>query len=196
MAQIYAVVSLLGGDAHDEVMAIWQLLERRFGLRGAQEAIFPHVTYFVGEGGDLPTLHECVAAAAEAEQPLSITLDGLGLFPLPAPVLFLRAVRSAALARLYGRVLDAARCAGTTIWPHYTPEMWVPHVTLALRDLHPSILPEVVDALRHCRLRMRTPLAELQIVRVRRPLSDSEYVGVFPLGQPGIHHEDAKTRRG
>jgi 2'-5' RNA ligase len=189
MAQIYAVVSLLGGDAYDEVMAIWQLLERRFGLRAAQEALHPHITYFVGEGGDLPTLRECVAAASSAEQPLPIRLDGVGLFPLPTPVLFLRAVHSAALARLYERVVDAAHGAGTTIWPHYTPAQWVPHVTLALRDLHPSAIPEVLDALRSRRLRMHTMLAELQIVRVRRPLSASEYVGVFPLGQPELHKE-------
>jgi 2'-5' RNA ligase len=182
MADVYAVVSPLGGEALDEVMAIWDLLDRRFGLRAAQEALYPHITFFVGEGGDLPLLRQCVAEAASRERPLPITLDGLGHFPLPTPVLFLRAVHSRALARLHADVLDAARCAGTSLWPHYAPATWIPHVTLALRDLRPDNVPGVFAALRGRRTHLRTVLGDLQLVRVRRPLADSEYVGVFPLG--------------
>jgi 2'-5' RNA ligase len=183
MAQVYAVVSLLEADAHDEVLAIWQLLERRFGVRAAQEALYPHITYFVGEGGNLAILRECLAGSAAALQPAGATLDGLGLFPGPQPVLFLRVVHDAAMRLLYSRAVDAARCAGVSLWPHYTPEVWVPHVTLALRDLHQRDLPAVFAALEGQRLRLHTPVRELRLVRVRRPLAESEYVGVFPLGR-------------
>lgn len=191
MAEIFAVVSLLSGDAHDEVLATWDALERRLGLRAAREALYPHITYFVGEGGDLATLCACVASEAAALPPITVALDGLGLFPGPSPVLFMRVVHGAALAHVYARVADAVRCAGTQIWPNYTVDTWVPHVTLALRDLRPADVPAAFDTLRGCRARLRAELRDLRLVRVRQPLSASEYVGVFPLegrGEAGPPH--------
>lgn len=182
MAEVFAVVSLLRGEAREAVMAMWELLERRFGLRAAQEASHPHITYIIGAGGDEATLARCVRVAAAATPPAPLTLDGCGVFPGAAPVLFLRVVHGAALAQVYDHALEAARCAATELWPNYERRRWVPHVTLALRDLRPETIPAALDALRERPLRLRTTLENLCVVRVRRPLADSQYVGVYPLG--------------
>ncbi|MFO7169959.1 MAG: 2'-5' RNA ligase family protein [Chloroflexota bacterium] len=180
--QVYAIVSLLRGEARAEVLAIWDLLERRFGMRAARDSIHPHITYIVGDGDDLATLADCTAEAAAATPPLAITLDGLGVFAGPSPVLFMRVVRDQALAATHDRIIEAARCAGLTPWPNYTPDTWVPHITLALRDLPAQALPDVLRALEGQRTRMRTTLVDLRLVRVMQPFSESFYIGTFPLG--------------
>jgi hypothetical protein len=91
-------------------------------------------------------------------------------------------VHDAAIERAFRHALEAARCAGTELWPNYTPATWVPHVTLALRDTRPEIVPAVLDALRERPVRLHDTVRDLCVVRVRRPPADSEYVGVYPLG--------------
>jgi 2'-5' RNA ligase len=182
VAEVFAVVSLLRGEARDAVLAVWELLERRFGLRAAQEASHPHLTYVIGAGGELPTLARCVGEAAAITPPAPIIIDGMGVFPGASPVLFLRVVRTRAVAQLYGHALEAARCAGTELWPNYEPARWAPHITLALRDMRPEHVPAALEALRERQTRLRAAAENLCVVQVRRPLADSEYVGVYPLG--------------
>jgi 2'-5' RNA ligase len=183
--QIYAVVSLLSGEARAEVRAIWELLEERFGARTAREATHPHITYVVGEMADADALAAQLAAEAALIAPLTVTIDGFGMFPGPPPVLFLRVVRDAALARVYERVMAAAQRAGLAPWPNYAPDAWVPHVTLAMQDLPPALAPQALAAIGRRLLRFQTPLGGLQIARVAESLAESIYLDAFPFGGSG-----------
>lgn len=182
-SDVYAVVSPLGGEARTEVLAIWDILETRFGVREARGAQHPHLTYLVGEGTDPQALAARLAATADATAPLTIVLDGLGMFPGPRPVLFMRVVRSAELLAAYERVASAGRSGGLTLWPHYTVQTWVPHVTLALRDLPPPDVPLILAELGRRRQRFLASIGDVRLVRVEQPLSASEYIGTFPLGR-------------
>ena len=183
--QIYAVVSLLGDEARAEATAIWDQLQEKYGAHAAREAIDPHVTYLVGETPAAEQFAACIAEEIAVTEPFSIQLDGYGMFPGPPPVLFLRIVRSAALSTLFERVTTAAERAGIRIWPNYTSQTWVPHCTLALRDLPLAALPTALDDLARRRLRVRTMVLELRLAVVRQPLSESAYITTFPLaGRP------------
>ncbi|HWQ14486.1 MAG TPA: 2'-5' RNA ligase family protein [Roseiflexaceae bacterium] len=195
--EVYAVVSPISGGAQAEALTMWELLERRYGVRAARAAIHPHMTYVVGEGGDPQALAERLDVAASAAAPLTVTIDGLGIFCGPSPVIFLRVIHDAVLAQLYARIVEAVRRAGLALWPHYAPGTWVPHVTLALRDVPPAALPAMLEDLGRRRSRFRTPIRDIRLVRVARPVSESVYIGAFPLGgeDEPREHEDAKVGR-
>jgi 2'-5' RNA ligase len=180
--EVYAVVSHLSGEAQAEALATWELLERRYGVRAARAAVHPHMTYVVGEGDDPQALSGQLAVIAAATPALTVTLDGMGMFSGPPPVIFLRVVHDAALARAYAQIVEAVRRAGLTLWPHYAPDAWVPHVTLALRDVPPPAVPAILSDLGRRRCRFRTPIDDIRLVRVAQPVSESVYIGAFPLG--------------
>lgn len=176
---IYGVSSQLTGQAYDEALAIWDELERRYGLRAAQAAVHPHVTYVVGACDQPHTLVECLSAAAARLAPFDVMIEGVDTFDGPAPVVFLRVVPSEPLARAYQVICQVMKQGGLEIWPLYSENQWTPHVTLALRDLPPKQLPEVLRFLAHRRWSLTTRLETIHLVRVVLPTH--EYVVSFPL---------------
>ncbi|HEU4753977.1 MAG TPA: 2'-5' RNA ligase family protein, partial [Armatimonadota bacterium] len=127
----YAVSSDLDSAAREQVLALWAGLERRFGLTRARAAIWPHVTYVVGQTNRPQELLKKVSEVAEEVSPFPVEIDGVGVFPGEWPVLFLRCAKSPALLRAYERLLQVT-AAVADVWPHYTPAYWTPHITLAL----------------------------------------------------------------
>ena len=181
----YAVSSDLTGDAYDAARAIWDDLERRYGLRAAKEAIHPHVTYVVGDGDRSDILAARVAAVAAATPPFEIELDGVGSFDGARPVVFMRVVKSPALVDTYEAMHAAARSVGLALWPLYAPQVWTPHVTLALKDTSPELLPMLLADLGARKIHFRARIATISLVEVVLP--EHTYIGTYPCaGVPSV----------
>lgn len=183
-APTYAIASILNGEAYAATIAIWDDLERRHGLRAARNALYPHITFVFGEcAGESVTLASELAAAAAAIAPLDVLIDGVGSFEGPSPVLFLRVLRDERLSNAHAVVAAAARRAGLLVREHYTPEAWVPHVTIGFRDVTPAQLPALRAELAARPTRYDGRLDSVSLVEVSQ--SGIRYSGTFPLGASG-----------
>jgi hypothetical protein len=176
----FAVSSDLTGAAYDTVSGLWDGLEREFGLRAARAAIHPHVTYCVGRRDDPSELLKKVGQNAEDIAPFPVELQGVGVFRGEAPVVFLRVRKDEVLLRAYRQILAAVLSAGLDPWPHYLPDAWVPHVTLALEDLENRHLPDILRWLGGRRTYLNSPLETLSVVHVVQP--EHACLATFPLG--------------
>lgn len=180
----YGICSDLTGEAHAAATALWDHLERRYGLAEARAAAHPHVSYLVGEvasgGSRVEALVTRVAAAASRLAPFAIEIGGVGVFDGPAPALYLRVVRSEPLLRTHAAILGATREAFTSIWPDYLQDAWTPHVTLALRELAPERLAPVRADLESRARPLRTRLETVDLVHVVFPRH--VYLGRCMLG--------------
>lgn len=165
----YGICSDLTGDASSNALAMWDLLERRHGLREVRAALRPHLSYLVGESSQSGALGAALARAAAAIGPVTVNIDGLGVFDGPQPVVFLRVVRSPALLEIHSRLLDATRALWESVSPHYVTEAWSPHVTLGLRDLAPGQVGAVLADLRQRSVRFTTRLDSFNLVHVVFP---------------------------
>jgi len=183
----YGISSDLTGEACAEATALWDHLERTYGLSEARAAGHPHVSYLIGEvAGGAMGVEALAASLAEVTPriaPLEIEIAGVGLFDGPAPALYLRVVRSEPLRSAHAAVLEATRDAFTSIWPHYLPDAWTPHVTLALRDLAPERLTTVRADLEDRVRPVRTRLETIDVVHVVFPRH--VYLGGFALAGGG-----------
>jgi 2'-5' RNA ligase len=160
-------------------MAMWDHLERRHGLRGARASLHPHVSYLVGDSSRPNAVGTALARAAAAIRPVTVTIEGLGIFDGPRPVLFLRVAKSPELLEIHLRLLDATQDLWDDLWPHYLPEAWCPHVTLALDDLAPGQAAAVLADLGRRSVRFTTRLESLDQVRLALPRH--VYLGRWPL---------------
>lgn len=138
------IVSLLDPASERAVRALWAELDERHGLREvAQRVPYPHCSYHVAEDYDLAQLAGVLRRVAAQTQPFTATISGLGAFEQPEAVLHLAVERNAALDALHAALwreleqTDIAREPAAI----YGAQTWVPHVTLAQRDL-------TLDALR------------------------------------------------
>jgi 2'-5' RNA ligase len=98
-----------------------------------------------------------------------VDIDGAGVFDGPQPVVFLPVVKGPALVDAHARIMEATQDRWERVWPHYLPDAWCPHVTLALRDLAPEHLAGVLADLRGRMTRLTTRLDSLDLVHVVLP---------------------------
>jgi 2'-5' RNA ligase superfamily len=180
-ARTYGISADLTGEAAREALRMWDYLEERYGLRGSQAALRPHVSYLIGESGQPAALAGALEGIARHVEPPAIQIEGLGVFPGASPVLFLQVAKTRELVEIHAQLLEATRGLWDGLWPHYLTEPWVPHVTLALRDLRPEQLPAVLADLDARRTHFAAELPGLDLVNVVLPTH--VYLGHFPLGR-------------
>ena len=106
------------------------------------------------DSAELRPITEAVCRVAEATRPFVVPISGIGILASPATpdllYLHLSVEKTAALVDLYTRVKRSLAELGLRTYP-YSPEEWVPHLTLAtgywsrrelqelLRELEPDV---------------------------------------------------------
>lgn len=178
---MHGVVSLLNPEAYADVEALWDELTRMFGLGGVRRTPFPHVSYHVAPAYDVPRLEAVLRAFARERSSFHIRASGLGVFSGPAPVLYIPVVRTAELSAFHAALWEATAPCASDLSVYYTPDRWMPHITLAQHDLGAAQLGQVVTAMApreltwditvdnlayiedhgdHAEVRLRVPLGE------------------------------------
>ncbi|HEY8323042.1 MAG TPA: 2'-5' RNA ligase family protein [Ktedonobacterales bacterium] len=179
------IVSLLDDASERAVRALWAELETRHDLREAPRSVpFPHCSYQIAAEYDLATLGAILSQVAARHAPFSVDVSGLGAFEAPEPVLYLAVRRNAALDALHAALWRALVEGGVAReWsPLYAPDSWVPHITLAQRDLTPEGLRAIQSAWADRDLRREVRFSDLTLgvqapgQAAQRPLLR------FPLG--------------
>ena len=124
-------------------------------VRGSDPSHRPHLTLQgIYDGADLAVVSSCVQAVAAATRSFAVQISGVGILASPADpnlqFLHFNVEKSAALLDLYSRVKQSLEALGLRTYP-YSPEDWVPHLTLAsghwsrreLQDLLRHLDPEM-----------------------------------------------------
>lgn len=149
---MHAIVSLLDDASAQAVRALWGELAREYGLGEVARIVpYPHVSYHVAEDYDLARIDEALSRVAEHVAPFTTRVTGLGAFRASELVLYLAIERNPALDALHAAVwreLAAERPGGLAreSSPLYAGATWVPHVTLAQRDLTPAALESLLSS--------------------------------------------------
>lgn len=144
------LVSLLDAPHEARVRAIWDTLEKTFGLTFLpRQTPIPHISYYVAERIDAGTIRPPLQTIAQQAAPFNVRATGLGLFTHPHPVLYVPVVRSVALTALHGLLRPAFAAAAVAPVPYYAADRWLPHITLAQGDLTDDNLPAVLRWFRH-----------------------------------------------
>jgi 2'-5' RNA ligase len=140
---MHGLVTLLPEPYDAKVNALWDGLEKAFGLNGIRITPYPHFSWNIAQTYARPGLDEALTAVAEAASPLTVQADGIGLFPVPRPVLFIKVKRSPELDALHARIWTAMAPVASGLSEYYGPELWQPHISLAYCDLTSEQVPEV-----------------------------------------------------
>jgi 2'-5' RNA ligase len=130
------IASLLDTPATERVKRLWQELEVRCGLTGVKITPFPHFSWQVAEGYDIPALETVLQEIVRETKPFRVRTTGLGLFTGDSPIIYIPLVKDRELLEFHARLWDATRSSVISAHPYYSPEAWVPHITLAYGDVN------------------------------------------------------------
>lgn len=142
---MHGLVSLLPEPYYERVMKIWHELETRFGLKGIQVTPYPHFSWQIGEDYSQDLLAEAAQEVSAITPQLNITTAGLGLFTGEKPVLYIAVVKTPALSAAHRNIWERFQRVTDGASPYYSPEFWMPHISLAYEDLTPGNIGPVMQ---------------------------------------------------
>jgi 2'-5' RNA ligase len=174
------VIALLDPASTARVESLWDEMERRFGVAKGFPGGVPHVTFHLSTYDVEPGATAVVGRVAAETAPFTLYSSGPGLFGGPSPILFANVARAPAAADLAVRLnaeLTAAGYPATDLY--YTPERWIPHITLAQQNLAGADLGALLAWIAWQPLAWELPITSLSIAR-ETPTS-AEILATFPL---------------
>lgn len=142
-----AIVTLLEPTIHSRIEAMWRVLELRCGLKGIRTTPIPHFSWLVAEDFQSEPIDVLLKEITAHAQPILTQTAGLGLFTGHEPVIYVLIVKNEPLMRFHRMLWEQTQ--SYTIGPaaYYSPDAWVPHVTLAHTDVNRTTLPCALEEL-------------------------------------------------
>lgn len=132
---MYAVISEFDPDSTKTIRSFWQRLCRLCGLKEIYHLPIPHFTWMLSEEMDIDQVRPLIDRIAKENESISIQTFGLGIFTGQEPVLYLPIVKSLTLLQLHQEIWEQVRPFASKVQQYYAPSHWIPHITLALKDL-------------------------------------------------------------
>jgi 2'-5' RNA ligase len=115
----------------DRIVALWADASRFEDAPSMAALLYPpHITLAVYDEVDLDRAQLALATTFQGQEAFHIRIERLRYFNGPPLVLWAAPSASPELSRAHSRVhdlIDPALCR-----PHYRPEIWVPHCTVAM----------------------------------------------------------------
>ena len=142
---MHGVVTILDEAHYERVETLWAELKREFGVGSARVVNYPHFSYHVAEDYKLDRLAAVLEAIARQTAAFTVKASGLGIFTGPEPVLYVPIVRSAMLTKLHRQVWTAVEPTSRDSIAYYTPDLWLPHITLGHDDIDEGNLGAIVQ---------------------------------------------------
>lgn len=144
---MFAIVSLLDSETSLAVQRLWNDLETDCGLTGIRVTPYPHFSWHAAtEYREDPIQHGLRSLAKELE-PFTIRTTGLGVFTGSAPVIYIPIVKDLRLITLQQRIYEMGLPHAQKPNSYLTPELWIPHITLGIRDLTKEKLTCAIERL-------------------------------------------------
>lgn len=144
---IKAIITELNAEAAAEVGEMWQKLYEACGLKAIYTIPVPHFTWFAADELDVAEAKTILTRIAAHQRSLTIHTFGLGIFAGNLPVIYLPMVKSLPMYTLHKEIWEEIQPHSKNPRLYYSPKLWLPHITLALKDLTHENLSCAVDAL-------------------------------------------------
>lgn len=138
----YSVSLWLDEGAEARVRQVWQGLAEAGVGTFTGGTIRPHVTLAHALELEVDPFVTALEGRLESYPAFDLTFPGLGLF-VELGILYLSVVMTGALWTLHREVYELALAHGGRSRPHYRPERWTPHCTLAV-NLTPEAMLSAV----------------------------------------------------
>lgn len=143
---MYAIISEIDEGSSEKVSQIWHHLCEVCGLEEIYKLPTPHFSWLVAEGMILDQAKSKVASMISRVPEISTYAFGLGIFSGNLPVLFLPMVKTMDMIKVHQEIWDQVGPHCSQLNMYYSPSLWMPHITLALKDLDKDKLACAVNA--------------------------------------------------
>ena len=132
---MYAIATLLDPNSDAQTRDFWQLLEKDCGLAGIKTAPLPHFSWQGADNYPVSEVEQILIKTTGQLAPFIVRTAGLGLFTGVVPVLYLALVKTEVLMKVHRSLWEMVGPLATGLNYRYSPDLWMPHITIAYQDL-------------------------------------------------------------
>ena len=172
------ILSTIEGQPYKDVKRLWKLFEKQYNSIGVQTFNHPNVTFQGGEVTDIKVLVREFRDFAVEIEPFKIEVDGLGRFD--RSVIYLRVKKSREIARINEVANQLLKTRCVKVFEEYSPERWIPHITVAMGDLLESEFDKAWSSLSGVKFGFEQQLHNICLVN-RHPSGKIKILRKFPL---------------
>ena len=144
---MHIIISELDPATTEIVKDLWQQLHDKCGLRGIYMTPTPHFTWLVADEFNIEQVKSVLDELVAQVQSFKLHTFGLGIFSGEEPVLYLPMVKSLEMISLHCQIWEHIAPLSHGLKLYYSPKIWVPHITLAIKDLNKENLSCAVNAI-------------------------------------------------
>ncbi len=140
---MYGITSLLDEKHSDQVISIWEHLKSECGLTGVWNTDIPHFSWQVAEEYKWPATEEGFKEIALKLKTFTVQATGIGIFTGAEgvlPVIYIPVIRTPILNAIHQHIWEKTETLVVNANKHYLAQSWIPHITLAYKDLNPEKL--------------------------------------------------------
>jgi 2'-5' RNA ligase len=181
MAETVGVLSIFEGDLAQEGWRLWKLFENRYASKGVQSFDYPNVTFQGGTCHAIAPVESALVDLSRSLHPFTVTIDGLDYFDGPAKAVFLNVEISDELKQLNRTFNAMLSKLCESVFEHYRPEKWRPHVTVAMSDLTDDNFARAWHDLRDYHPHYQQIVSNICLVYVNQATGHIEIVRREPL---------------
>ena len=132
---MYAIISEFDMESTRAIRDLWQQLCKLCGLKEIYHLPTPHFTWMLADDMDIDRVSALINQIAGMHESLSIQTFGLGIFTGQTPVLYLPIAKTSSVLQLHQKIWEKVQPFSDGMHQYYSPSSWIPHITLALKDL-------------------------------------------------------------
>ena len=128
---MYSIASLFDS----EPMGAWQHLSKMCEYSGITTNEIPHFSWQTAENYQLDPVRQKMTEVCASIPPFSFTTSGLGIFTNDTKILFLIIVKTKKIMEIHELLWNELIPYSIEPRMHYSPENWIPHISLNLQKL-------------------------------------------------------------
>jgi 2'-5' RNA ligase len=176
---MYSIASLV----EIEKTKNWPQIESVCQYSGIIPNTIPHFSWQTAENYHLDQTREKLVALAKSIENFSFTTSGIGIFPNDRKIIFLIIVKSRKLLEIHEQIWHELLPYSINPRMHYSPENWIPHISLNFQNLTTDQFQCSLDELLKIDLQFTFQVNEFGILYLNEDISGVDFTA--PLLKEG-----------
>jgi len=144
---IYALASLFEFSTDPEMERAWGRIQRVFDIAGIALTGLPHFSWHVAQAYEFEGLTLQLEKFTNDLEPFRLHITGAGIFSGENPVIYLPVTKTPKISEIHNSMTQWILNYTISTNPNYTPEYWIPHITLTGEGFNSDGICQVISEL-------------------------------------------------
>lgn len=129
------IASLFDKRSSKQTGLVWDLLETECSLSGIRNIPYPHFSWLTGADFSDKHIFDLLEDLCKKLEPFEIKTTGIGIFTGDEPIIYLPLVKTKKLFEYHQMIWALIENHVSEVNSYYSPENWIPHITIGFGDV-------------------------------------------------------------